>query len=75
MWTRARPFYRLTIAHNSCIVILYYAEQRGPAHQVVEVKAQIIIFRERVEIRQIQREQVGWRHAPDVAHCAQLTDG
>lgn len=50
------------------IAILDHAEQRRPAHQVVQVEAQVIVLGQGVEVGQVQREQVRWRHAPDETH-------
>jgi len=50
------------------VAVLDRAEERRPAHQVVEVEAQVIVLGQGVEVGQVQREQVRGRDAPDGAH-------
>lgn len=44
----------LTVSHDACISVLNDAEQGGPAHEIVQVESKVIVFRESVEIGQVQ---------------------
>jgi hypothetical protein len=46
------------------------AEERGPSHEVVEVEAQVVVFGQRVEVGEVEGEEVCWGHAPDGTHFA-----
>lgn len=44
----------LTVSHNACISVLNHAEQRRPAHEIVQVESEVIILGQSVEIGQVQ---------------------
>lgn len=64
----------LTVADDACISVLNDAEERRPAHEIIEIESQIVVLRESVQVSLVQREHVHRRHAPDVAHFVGLED-
>lgn len=57
-----------TVSHDAGIVVLDHTKQRWPLGEVVEVESQIIILRQRVQVGQVQVQQVQRGHAPYGSH-------
>lgn len=57
-----------TVAHNTRITVLHFAEQGWPFVQVVEVEAKIIVLRKRIKVSLIEVQEVQRGHALNGSH-------
>ena len=48
----------LTVSRNASMLIFCDCEQRGPAHEVLHVKVEIVVFGKRIEVCQIHVEEI-----------------
>ena len=57
-----------TVSDDAFPAILDHAEERRPAHEVVQVETEVIVFGKGVEVCEVEREEVCWCHAAYGAH-------
>lgn len=57
-----------TVADNAFPAVLHAAEEGGPAHEVVQVEADVIVFGEGIEVSEVEGEKVRRGHATDGGH-------
>lgn len=55
----------LTVAHHAGIAVLHRAEERRPLGEVIEIEAEVVVLRQRIEVGRIELKQVQRRHASD----------
>lgn len=48
----------LTVAYNIAVLVFDNSKERGPSDEVVEVEVNVVVFRQRVEISEIDFEEI-----------------
>ena len=48
----------LTIARNVPMLVFCYGEERGPAGHVLHVEIEVVVFSERIEVREVHVQEI-----------------
>lgn len=54
-----------TVAHDIAVAVFDDVEEGWPFHEIGEVELEVVVFGQRIEVGEIQREEVARGHAAD----------